>query len=80
MTIGATNYKFTPNTLVYSGNNQLKISDLSATDVLSVVGVNRDIVSVTVTSGHGYLHITDFGVAKKNEKENKSLNKRLSKK
>ncbi len=59
LTIGATNYKFTPNTLVYSGNNQLKISDLAATDVLSVVGVNRDIVSITVTSGHGYLHITD---------------------
>lgn len=59
LSIGVTNYKLSPNTLVYSGSNQLKISDISDTDVLSIVGVNRDVISITVTSGHGYLHITD---------------------
>lgn len=60
--IGDTNYRILPQTLVYSADNPTLISEISGDDVLSVTGYGKDILTVTITTGHGYLSLLNTGV------------------
>ena len=55
--IGKENYKLTEDTMVFSKDAQVEFSDISEEDTLSVVGLDKEILTVTVTTGHGYLTV-----------------------
>lgn len=56
-TIGNTNYQLTDQTIVYSGDTEALLSDIRDSDVLRVVGIDKKICSLSVTTGHGYLYV-----------------------
>ncbi len=59
MTIGNSNYKITTKTKFYSDTEKILSTDIGADDILTVVGSDKEIISVAVTTGHGYIHITN---------------------
>ena len=60
--IGNTNYRIRPSVNVFSGSLTVTMEDVTENDHLRVVGLDREVVSVTVTTGHGYIALmnTDF--------------------
>ena len=58
-TIGTDNYSTKLGTRVFSGNEQIEFSDLWERDVINVVGQGSQILSVTVTKGHGVLKLVN---------------------
>nr|MCR4694848.1 hypothetical protein [Pseudobutyrivibrio sp.] len=59
LTLGDSNYKITGKTKVYSDTEKILLSDIGKKDVLKVVGIDKEIVSIAVTTGHGYIHLTN---------------------
>ncbi|MBP5265856.1 MAG: hypothetical protein J6Z06_03430 [Lachnospiraceae bacterium] len=55
--IADSNYQLTPQTEVFSHGIASYITDIGADDELRVVGQDKEIYSVTVTSGHGYISL-----------------------
>jgi hypothetical protein len=55
--IADSNYRITSETRVFSDGDQVDFSDISENDVLSVVGQEKDILSVCITTGHGDLQL-----------------------
>ncbi len=55
LTIGKTKYQFDEDLEVFSGNNVIKLRNISKTDEIRVVGLDKEILSVAITKGHGYL-------------------------
>ena len=55
--IGSDNYRLTDETMLFSKNAEIAYSDIGDEDVLSVIGLDKDIVTITVTTGHGYLTV-----------------------
>lgn len=53
--IADTNYTYDEGLFVHSDGNRQKLSDLTELDTLRVVGFGRQILSVSVTTGHGEL-------------------------
>jgi hypothetical protein len=53
--IADSNYRITPETRVFSDGEAVEFSDISANDILSVIGQDKDILSVRITTGHGEL-------------------------
>ena len=60
--IGSGKYRFTNETMVFSGNKRLQMTDLKEGDVLSVVGHDKDVLSVRVTTAQGTLALTNTGL------------------
>lgn len=58
-TIGNADYKYTDNICVYSGNEQISILAVAAADTLTVVGKDDTILSLAVTTGHGYIQFVN---------------------
>ena len=60
--IGETKYRIRPSVNVFSGNLSVTMDDITDQDSLRVVGIDKNIISVTVTTGHGYISLmnTDF--------------------
>lgn len=58
-TIGDSNYRITNQSVVFSGDQQVNFGDLGQDDTLHVVGRDKDIVSVMVTTGHGYIQLVN---------------------
>lgn len=56
--VGDDNFKINSNTPVFFGETIGKITDINENDVLAVKGIERNIYSITVESGHGYLRLT----------------------
>lgn len=56
-TIGKTNYKTDASTLIFSGDGLAQFSDITSNDRLSVVGIDKRIVSVSVVTGHGTIKL-----------------------
>lgn len=56
-TIGQTNYRIPEDVTIFSNSTQSEITDIGANDTLRLVGKDKDIWSMTVTTGHGMLSI-----------------------
>ena len=54
-----TNYKLSFGTKVYSDNERILPQDLTSNDTITVVGRDKDIISISVTTGHGYLEVSN---------------------
>lgn len=57
--INGSNYRLTSNTPVFSDDVPIDASELTDNDTIRVVGVDKDIYSIAVTTGHGYLQLTN---------------------
>ncbi len=55
--ISDANYRLTPQTEVFSHGIASYITDIGPEDELRVVGMDKEIYSITVTSGHGYISL-----------------------
>lgn len=55
--IAGTNYNYDEDTFVFSDEEQIQMSDLSEHDLLTVIGKDKKILSVMVTTGHGELQL-----------------------
>ena len=59
ITINGSNYKIKNTTKVYSDNEKILLSDIGKDDVITVVGYEKDVISIAVTTGHGYIYLTN---------------------
>lgn len=59
LNINDTNYRLTDNTQVFSNDIEASLGDIGADDVLKVVGLDKEILSICVTTGHGYLTLVN---------------------
>ena len=59
ITIDGTNYKITDDTRVFSDSDKIPLSSIGESDVITVVGQEKNVISIAVTTGHGYLHLTN---------------------
>ncbi len=57
--IADTNYSYDPDVFVHSDGSRLRLSDLTQLDTLRIVGVGKKILSISVTTGHGELQLTN---------------------
>ena len=55
--IGSTNYRLGEDTMVFSDDVEAGYSDIGEDDVLSVIGLDKDVLTITITTGHGYLTV-----------------------
>ena len=59
ITIDGSNYKITDSTKVYSDSEKILLSDIGKDDVITVVGQEKEVISIAVTTGHGYIYLTN---------------------
>ena len=59
ITIDGKNYKITDKTKVYSDNLKIQASDIGEDDIITVVGQEKEVISIAVTTGHGYFKLTN---------------------
>ena len=57
--INGSNYKLTGNTKVYSDTEKILVSDIGKDDIITVIGREKEVISIAVTTGHGYLYLSD---------------------
>ncbi len=58
---GSQNYSYDENTIVFSNNLEISIEEINEKDVLTLKGYGTKILSILVTSGHGYVVIENAG-------------------
>lgn len=56
-TIADTKYSIREEVMIFSKGKQIEFSDISEEDVLTVVGIDKRILSIIVTTGHGTLSL-----------------------
>lgn len=61
-TVGVTNYKIRPDTAVFNDRLESELSEIGNNDVLRLVGVEKDIWAITVTTGHGTISLINTEV------------------
>ena len=59
LTIGQTIYSYDPDMKLFSGDTTVDFTDLGEEDVLRAIGKEKQILSVAVTKGHGYLTLAN---------------------
>ncbi len=59
ISINGSNYKLTSSTKFYSDTEKILPSNIGADDVITVIGQEKDVISIAVTTGHGYIHLTN---------------------
>ena len=59
LSIGDSNYEIAKNTFIFSGKDIVEYDAISDNDTISVVGVDKKILSVVVTTGHGTLKLAN---------------------
>lgn len=57
LAIGSDNYGLSSNVKVFSGGEQIELDQILHQDILSFKGMGREIVSIVVEKGHGYLNL-----------------------
>ena len=57
--IGGNSYRLGERTMIFSGSDVIDTDSLTAQDKLAVVGIDKDIVSISVTTGHGTLQLSN---------------------
>ncbi len=58
-TMGGSNYQLSTSTKVYSDSAKILLSDITENDVLKVVGQDKSIIAIAVTTGHGYMELNN---------------------
>lgn len=61
-TIADTNYSYDADVFVHSDGSRLRLSDLTQLDTLRIVGIDKKILSVSVTTGHGELQLVNTDI------------------
>lgn len=56
-TIGDELYSLKKSTSIYSEGKQIEVADVVSKDVVSIKGIGRNILSIVVEKGHGYLRL-----------------------
>lgn len=59
ITLGDTRYSYDDDLMVYLGDEEYSLSELSEQDTLRVCGVDRKVLSVVVTTGHGSIQLVN---------------------
>ena len=59
VTIGQTKYSYDPEMDIFSGNARVSFSSLGKADVLRAVGLDKKLISLAITKGHGYLALAN---------------------
>ena len=59
LTIGQTKYSCDPNMEIFSGDGTVGFENLSDGDVLRAVGQDKELISLSVSKGHGYLALSN---------------------
>lgn len=59
VTIGEEIYRISDNTLYISGGRTIEGMELNAADILSFQGIDKEILTVNVEKGHGYLRLAN---------------------
>ena len=57
--IGGSSYRLGERTMIFSGSDVIDTDSLTAQDKLAVVGIDKNIVSISVTTGHGTLQLSN---------------------
>ena len=57
--IADSNYSYNDDTIVFSNEEIAGFDDITSSDILSVVGIDKKILSVNITTGHGILSLQD---------------------
>lgn len=57
--IGNSSYRLGERTMIFSGSDVVDTDSLTSQDKLAVVGIDKDIVSISVTTGHGTLQLSN---------------------
>lgn len=60
MNIYDSNYKFNERLFILSNGKELGINELNEEDVLTVRGIGKNVYSITVDRGHGYIVLTGY--------------------
>lgn len=59
LTIGDTKYRYGDHLRVFSGDQEISLEQVGENDVISVQGMEKQILSVQVTTGHGTIALTN---------------------
>ena len=59
LVIGDTKYRYDEHLRVFSGDQEISLTQVSENDVISVQGLDKQILSVQVTTGHGTIALTN---------------------
>ena len=57
--IGSSSYRLGERTMIFSGSEVIDTDSITAQDKLAVVGIDKDIVSISVITGHGTLQLSN---------------------
>ncbi len=57
--IGKTEYMFTDKICVYAGSEPVNIGTIGTEDTLKITGINESIISIAVTTGHGFIQFVN---------------------
>ena len=63
VTIGSESYRLHDSTLIISDGRRISAADIIAHDIVAFQGMGRDIWSITVQRGHGYLRLVNDAYA-----------------
>lgn len=58
-TIGKSNYRINNQVKVFSNDQEIGLDQIGQEDILHVIGRDKDIISVMVTTGHGYIQLAN---------------------
>ena len=59
LTIGDTKYHYGENVRVFSGKSEVSMDQIGKNDTICVQGIDKEIISVRVTKGHGTIALTN---------------------
>ena len=59
--IGKSAYQITESTKIFLDGAEITFNDISSDDILRVIGLDNKIISVIVTTGHGYIQLKNTG-------------------
>lgn len=60
--INGSNYKLMENTRVYSDDKRIEAADIHEDDIITVIGRDKEVLSIAVTTGHGYMSFVNTSV------------------
>ena len=60
--IDGKNYKLTEKTKAYSDSEKILIENIGKDDAITVIGKDKEIISIAITTGHGYLSLVNTAV------------------
>ncbi len=58
-TIGSTKYSYNEELQIFSGDTAIELSEITGQDTLRIQGIDRKVLSVSVTTGHGVIQLVN---------------------